>query len=173
MIRFLDPYRWLIAGLLVATLIGAAFWYHARTLEKGREEVRQKVQAEAIQQLEAARQQSENLQEIKDEAIEQATKRAQANAVAASRARAELARLRNEAASTPSVPGDSCAASIDRAAALGALLGACAEEYSEVARAADAHASDALTLQAAWPRIDRASIEAQRAAISANRRTQE
>lgn len=173
MLKLLDPYRWLIAGLIVASLIGGALWYHASTLEKGREEVRQQVQAEALEQVKRAQAQSENMQEIKDEAIENATKRAQANASAAARARSELARLRNETASAPSVPGDSCATSIDRAAALGKLLGDCAEKYSDVARAADAHANDAVTLHQAWPRIDRASIEAQRAAISATRRTKE
>lgn len=173
MFKLFDPYRWLIAGLMVATLIGGALWYRASLVEDGREQVRQQVKAEADAQIEAARRTSDNLQEIKDEAIENATKRAQANASAAARARSELARLRNETASAPSVPGDSCATSIDRAAALGKLLGDCAEKYSDVARAADAHANDAVTLHQAWPRIDRASIEAQRAAISATRRTKE
>lgn len=173
MLKLLDPYRWLIGGLLVALLIGGAIWYHASTLEKGREEIRQQLKVEADKQIDAARKTSDNLIEVKDEALENATKRAQVNAAAAARARSELARLRNQAAGAPSVPGDSCATSIDRAAALGELLGACAERYSDVARAADAHASDAVTLHQAWPRIDRASIEAQRAAISANRRTKE
>jgi DNA repair exonuclease SbcCD ATPase subunit len=154
MLKLLDPYRWLIGGTLVALLVAGYFWHAAKLKEEGRQEIRAQVQAEAARQLEEARVKTANLQEIADEAVEQANKRAQANAAAASRARTELGRLRTEIARTPSVSGDSCTAAIDRAAALGTLLGECAERYSEVARAADAHANQALTLRQAWPELD-------------------
>ena len=37
-------------------------------------------------------------------------------------------------------------------ATVGAVLGDCARRYSEVAKAADGHASDSLKLQSAWPK---------------------
>lgn len=157
MLRLLDPYRWLLAGLAVLTFVAALAWYHHRTLERGREEVRQQVAAEAAEQIQRVIEQNNQIQKVKDEAIEQAAKRAQANAASAVRARTELDRLRKQVASAPSVSGDSCAAAIDRASTLGTLLGECAERYSAVAASADGHLNDALTLRQAWPAYDQFS----------------
>lgn len=53
-----------------------------------------------------------------------------------------------------SLPNAAPATVIARADSAAELLGACAARYADVAAAADAHASDALTLQRAWPKTD-------------------
>jgi hypothetical protein len=68
--------------------------------------------------------------------------------------RVERDRLRDAAsayAGSGGVSGAGVNAAAVRAATLADLLGQCAERYSEVARSADAHASDSLTCHAAWP----------------------
>ena len=149
--KLLDPYRWLIGGVLIASLVAAFFWYRNSLIAEGREAARLEYADKAAKQLELARAQTANMQEVKDEAIEQATKRAQANARAAAGARSELGKLRDELARNPSVSGDSCAAAVDRAASLGAVFAECAGELETLAGKADAHANDAATVYAAWP----------------------
>ncbi len=94
---------------------------------------------------------SERLQKVKDDAIAEAEKRAHENAAVAGRTRAELERLRRTVASAVTSADPACKAIADRAAALGDVFGECAGELTEVARKADAHASDLRTFQQAWP----------------------
>lgn len=149
--KLLDPYRWLIGGVLIASVVAAFFWYRHSLIAEGREAARVEYADKAAKQLELARAQTANMQEVKDEAIEQASKRAQANARAAAGARTELAKLRDELARNPSVSGDTCAAAVDRASALGSVFAECAGELETLAGKADAHANDAATIYAAWP----------------------
>jgi ribosomal protein L16 Arg81 hydroxylase len=109
--------------------------------------------AQALTQAtEAARTESERLQRIKDEAINEAQTRAQENAVAAGRARTELDRLRRAIANGATTSADpACKATADRAATLGDVFGECAGELTEMGRKADAHASDLRTFHDAWP----------------------
>lgn len=63
----------------------------------------------------------------------------------------ELERLRNALRAKPT--GDATiAAAIERTDTLGKLLESCSAEYQSVARAADGHALDVITLRDAWPR---------------------
>lgn len=101
----------------------------------------------------AAMAESERLQKVKDDAIAEAEKRAADNKVAAGRARTELDRLRRTVASASTSADPACKAIADRAAALGDVFGECAGELTEVARAADAHASDLRTFQESWPEL--------------------
>ncbi len=93
------------------------------------------------------------MQRTKDEAIKAAEQRAAKNAAAADSARRAADSLRSTLysfrASLPGLTKPAAAVAADTAAE---LLGACAARYADVAAAADAHASDALTLQRAWPR---------------------
>ena len=41
---------------------------------------------------------------------------------------------------------------VQRADALSVIFGECVREYKQVARAADGHVSDKLTVEEAWPR---------------------
>lgn len=74
---------------------------------------------------------------------------------ASAAARTELNRLRGAiAAATRSdqLPGAPTGSTDHRAATDRELLGSCAAELQEVARAADGHASDVRTLMESWPR---------------------
>ena len=97
------------------------------------------------------------LERTKLETVIRATDKARAReAVAkadADGARSELDRLRSDSldfrvrASTADI--DACRKQVDTASK---LFDQCAERYQRVAEAADAHASDTLTLQQAWPK---------------------
>ena len=95
------------------------------------------------------------MQRTKDDAIAKAEQRAAQNAAAAGAARRTADGLRDTLyafrSSLPSLAQPASAVAADTAAE---LLGACAARYADVAAAADAHASDALTLQRAWPKTD-------------------
>ena len=154
MLKLLDPYRWAIAAVLAAMLVGGVAWWRYSLIKQGQAEAIAEVQAKAAEQLQIAAQQTANMQEVKDEAIQNATTRAKANAAAAASARSELGKLRESVASHPSVSGDSCAASVDRAAALGAVFGECSAALVELADKADNHANDAVMLHESWPALD-------------------
>ena len=101
----------------------------------------------------AARVATAELQRKKDEAIHEATKRAQRNAAAAAAARTESDGLRHQlAAERERLPGAACPAVRDYAATVNQLFAQCAAAFEDLARAADDHAADALMLEQAWPR---------------------
>lgn len=163
--KLIDPYRWLIAGLIVAGAVSAFAWYRYSLIQQGHAKAIAEVQAQAADQLKRAIEQSANLQEVKDEAIQNATIRAQKNAASASAAWSELGRLRKSVADRPSLSGDSCAASVDRAAALGSVFGECSTALVGMAAKAEGHANDAVTLYESWPVIDRPSIDKYRSTL--------
>lgn len=150
-VKLLNPWLWLGVALVVIGGFVGFKWWTSSLIEQGRQEVRSEVEAITKAQEQAAAAITANLEAQKDEAIKQAEERAKRNAVAAAGARRELDRLRSEIGSTEFVAADSCTAAIDRAAALGELLGECSERYSEVAAKADGHANDAAAFLAAWP----------------------
>lgn len=116
-----------------------------------------------IRQLDRAAEQTAALQQAKDHALTQANARAQNHRRAADAARAELDGLRHALAH----PGDSgsahpaCAATADRARTLAELFGSCAGALEDMARKADRHASDALSLYEGWPRRPPADLASQ------------
>lgn len=95
---------------------------------------------------------SARLQKLKDEALNEANKIAQANAKSASDARSQLDRLRQQLASTPSLSSATCASTRDYAATLATVFGECATRIGEMAKDADGHALDSRTLEAAYPK---------------------
>jgi chromosome condensin MukBEF ATPase and DNA-binding subunit MukB len=97
--------------------------------------------------LEAAR-----LQKQKDEAVNEANRIAQANAKAATAARAELDRLRRQLASAPDLSTATCTSARNYATTLSLVFGECATRLGEMAEDADGHAADSRTLEGAWPR---------------------
>ena len=63
----------------------------------------------------------------------------------------ELERLRNALRAQPA--SDATTATLtERAATIGKLLESCGAEYQNMARSADGHALDVITLREAWPR---------------------
>lgn len=86
-------------------------------------------------------------------AINDAKKREQLARAAAAGARTERDGLRDDlAAAQRDLPSAAPAACIERAAALSAVFEQCAGRLEEMAGKADRHASDALTLEQAWPK---------------------
>ena len=95
---------------------------------------------------------SARLQKLKDEALDEANRIAQKNAVAASNARAELDRVRKQLASSVTIGSSTCASTRNYAATLSLGFGECATRLTEVAKDADGHAADSRTFQNSWPR---------------------
>jgi regulator of protease activity HflC (stomatin/prohibitin superfamily) len=95
------------------------------------------------------------MQRTKDAAIQQAEQRAAQNAAAAAAARRTVDGLRDTLyAFRASLPSLAPAAVIERADTAAELFGACAARYTDVAAAADRHASDAMMLLQSWPKTD-------------------
>jgi hypothetical protein len=95
------------------------------------------------------------MQRTKDAAIQQAETRAAQNAAAAAAARRTVDGLRDTLyAFRASLPSLAPAAVIERADTAAELFGACAARYTDVAAAADRHASDAMMLLQSWPKTD-------------------
>lgn len=92
-------------------------------------------------------------QKRKDDALMEANKRAQYNAVAADSARRAAVSLRDQLATARA---DLSSATIDAsrnyAAALSDVFGQCVDEYRGLAEKATGHATDSMMYQAAWPK---------------------
>lgn len=96
---------------------------------------------------------TQRLQKAKDDALKQAAVRQAGLARDARSARAAADGLRDQLnAAARSLPGATCDAARDYATAANDVFGQCAAAITELAQQADGHASDALTLQQAWPR---------------------
>ena len=152
----LKHYIYIAVALALAAL---GYAYRESLINIGRTEVKVQVTEQVLEQVTEAGVKTGALQKGKDDALDNANKRAQANARTAAAARAELDSLRQSVAHAPSVSGDSCATATDRAAALAAVFGECSVALSEVASHADGHANDAMTLHEAWPTLDRNAID--------------
>jgi hypothetical protein len=95
---------------------------------------------------------SARLQKLKDEALNEANKIAQANAKSAATARAELDRLRRQLASSNDLSAATCASTRQYATTLATVFGECSTRLTEVAKDADGYATDSRTLEKAWPK---------------------
>jgi hypothetical protein len=95
---------------------------------------------------------SARLQKLKDEALNEANRIAQKNALAATAARAELDRLRRQLATANDLSTSTCPSTRDYAATLATVFGECATRIGELAEKADGHAADSRTLEGAFPK---------------------
>ena len=95
---------------------------------------------------------SARLQKLKDDALNEANRAAQKNALAATAARTELERLRRELANRTSIANATCASTRNYASTLSIVFNECATRLTEVARDADGHSTDSRTYQQSWPR---------------------
>lgn len=106
----------------------------------------------ALKAVEVAQAETIRLQGIKDEALKKANTRANANKVAAAAAATERDSLRDElAAASAKLPSLSHQACLARAHALSVVFEQCSRDFEGMARKAQNHANDALTLDEAWP----------------------
>jgi hypothetical protein len=141
-------YIYLAIAIALGTL---GYLYRESLVNLGRSEVKAEVTEQALEQAAEATEKTAEYQGKKDDALESANKRAQANAAAASSARLELDRLRKQIADAPDVPGDTCSAAVNRADALGDVFGECSTALVDLAEKADGHANDAVMLYESWP----------------------
>jgi len=94
-----------------------------------------------------------DLERKKQEAVNEANKIAQRNARAATDARNDLERLRNQIANTTSsVSTSTCTSVRAHATTLSTVLAECVGQLEAVAKDADGHALDSRALNGAWPR---------------------
>jgi hypothetical protein len=106
------------------------------------------------QATEKAMQDSQRMQEVKDEIVAKAQKQAQANAAAANSARRERDRLRDDlAASRVALSNATPASLVEYTGALSNVFEQCTREYTEMAATADRHATDAQLLFDTWQQI--------------------
>lgn len=141
--------------LLAATAItsAAAAWtvqgwrYEGRIaeLQRTHAEAAAQHQADYIKQLEEAREQIEKYQQRAQQAQDSATMRVAGADAALRRNRTELERLRDAISNRPDavcLPNTSADATTPPADPAGDILGECAAALTDMARAADGHASD-------------------------------
>lgn len=165
MFTFLDPRVWLLA-LALAGVSGGLGYLAGRSdgHKLGAAEVQQRWDAIEVKRREVAtkaeaesRATERRLQERKDAALATANQRAYSARADAAAARSEHDRLLQYVRNLP-VTRDSgstetaCKAEPDRALAVAELLGQCAGELETLARKADGHLRDAMTLHEAWPK---------------------
>lgn len=147
MFALLSPRLWLALGLAAALAFSHIFIYRAgkATVTNEWNLAKQVANAESrrIEQLRQSR---------ADEAGAAATKRAGVLAADAARARDAADGLRDDLNATRLYAAQSLDAATKSVAALSDVFQQCSRRYSELAEAADRHASDSLTYQQAWPR---------------------
>jgi hypothetical protein len=141
------------ASVIITSVTLAAAGWKVYTL--GRTDGRSAVQVEwdkyKLDQKDVVEKEVARLQGIKDAALKESNTRAQRNAVAAQSARGELDRLRGTLALTTRADAPSCPSSAVPTSTTAAVLSECAGELVEMARKADGHLNDSLTLLKAWP----------------------
>lgn len=135
--------------------VGAFAGYQTLTLasERAQRAEERLEQAKAVMKsIEVAQGETIRMQGERDEAVKRGAQRAQRNAAAAAAAQSELDGLRDDlAAGRLDLPSRSHQACLDRAATLDTVFGQCARDLEALARKAQGHANDAMTLDEAWP----------------------
>lgn len=137
----------IVAAILSGYQIGA--WRYTAKIESLKSEHAQAIAKNNEEALSRYRQ----LETNKQRALDESAKLARQNKAAADRLAADLDRLRltvtgtADRLSTATLPTGN-----NNATALGIVLNECLQRYSSLAKTADGHALDALTLEKAWPR---------------------
>jgi len=163
--KLLDPYRWAIGAGFVALLIAAFLWYRHSLIQEGIEREQAKVAQAVAEQKALADAQTQNLQEVANEAQSQYIKDMQAAKLAADRANADLARLRGKSASSEQLARATKEAISEYAADAERSVDYCAAALKDTGEAAGTASAAAHALYAGWPAYDRESIDKQRAAL--------
>lgn len=144
-----------VAAALIAAFIAATGTWRVQEWRHGEKEAKMEQQAAEATTVavKAAKEESERLQAKKDKALNEANERAKTNAAAAAAVRSSISGLRDElAAARANLSKATREAAIDYAKTCRAVLQDLAEEGGQVSEKADGHASDAATLDEAWPK---------------------
>lgn len=143
-----------IAAALISAAIAATGAWKVQSWRYGEQiaSMKQEASEATAKAVKAAMDKTLIDQKRKDDALIEANKRAQYNAVAADSARRAAVSLRDQlAAARASLPTISCEASREYASRLSEVFGQCTERLTEVARQADDATNAAMTLDHAWP----------------------
>jgi len=151
LLKLLDPYRWLVGGVIVATLIGGFFWYRASLIAEGERRAEHAAATARAEAKALSDAQARNMQEMVDEVQANYTKQVADARAAADRANAQLARLRNQTASATQLAGASQQALGDYAADAERDIDWCAGELVRVGETAASASAAAHALYDAWP----------------------
>lgn len=160
LVKLLDPYRWLIGGVLIAGVIAAFFAYRASLVQEGVEREQAKVAQAVAEQKALADAQTRNMREIADEAQQTYINDLAAAKAAADRAASDLARLRGKAASAVQLANASKASLSEYAADAERDIDWCAGRLSRAGETAASASSAAHALSNAWPSYEQ-TLEAQ------------
>ena len=151
LLKLLDPYRWLVGGVIVATLIGGFLWYRASLISEGERRAEHAAATARAEAKALSDAQARNMQEMVDEVQANYTQQVADARAAADRANAQLARLRNQAASATQLAGASQQALGDYAADAERSVDFCAERLVRTGAAAQEASAAAHALYSAWP----------------------
>lgn len=138
------------AAALLIFLAGAGA---AHKWDMGQFAIKENERLELVREQERANRATERQQATQvQEAVNASRKREIAARAAAAGAAGELGRLRGAIALSPGQASSATCAGTERADPVRELFSQCAEALADLAGKADRHASDALTLQQAWPK---------------------
>jgi len=144
-----------IAAALIGAAIAATGAYKVQSWRYGEQiaSMKQEASEATTKAVKAAMDKTLTDQKRKDDALIEANKRAQYNAVAADSARRAAVSLRDQlAAARADLSSATLDAARNYAAALSDVFGQCVDEYRGLAEKATGHASDSLMYQSAWPK---------------------
>lgn len=151
LLELLNPYRWLAALIVVAVIVGGFLWYRSSLIAEGERRANEAAATARAEAQALADAQARNMQEIVDEAQAKYVKEVADARAAADRANAQLARLRNQAASATQLANASQQAVSDYAASAERDLDWCAERLVGVGETAAGASAAAHALYDAWP----------------------
>ena len=150
---WLNPYRWLLAGGLLAALVLGYFAWADHIGNTREATVRAEYTVAALLASEAARAKEATWQTQLTKAQDEATKRQTKLAADAAAARGAAAGLRDDLrAARGNLSQAARPALVEYASTSGELLDECSRSYTDLARQADGHAADAVMLLEAWPK---------------------
>jgi hypothetical protein len=150
---WLNPYRWLLAGGLIAALVLSYGLWSRHMQGIGYDKATAEYTAAALVASEAARAKESAWQAQLQKAQNEATKRQKTLAADAAALRAERNGLRDQLETAGrQLPGASCGSVREYAATLNAVFDQCSGAIEGLAGKAGGHAADSLMLEQAWPK---------------------
>lgn len=139
--------------LIALAASGAAWWGYGVVWDRGYDQAQSEYQVKALAASEAARIKEREMRDQINEAEKLARQREAAIRADADGVRTERDRLRQQLATSRTRLSTATADAVrEYADTLDDVLQQCSAQLERVARAADGHASDVLTLQQAWPK---------------------
>ena len=167
--KLLDPYRWLIGGVLVAGVIAgviaAFFAYRSSLIDIGREEVKADVSKQALKQIERAQDQTSEWKAQANETDARNQELTEALLKLSGGNAAGAGRLRDSAPSAKQLAGASAETCGANASEAEHDLGECAVRYSALGDTAAGAAQKAWEFYDKWPSYEQ-TLDAQVRAIT-------